>query len=116
MAHGVGPDSQWVFNPNSLTDMTWDKTTAANTYSNFITHMHELGLAVHPYTVQDDKLKYRDTAYDEAQLYVDNGSDGVFCEFPHGKYDMFKHMGSSAAFPPASFLEEQKEEHLFLQD
>lgn len=112
VAHGVGPDAQWVFNPHSLTDKDWDKTTATNTYSNFVEVAHTHFLSVHPYTVQDDNLRYRDTAYDEAQLYVDNGVDGVFCEYPHGKFDMFTHMGTKAAYPPAQI---EFNEDLFLQ-
>ena len=76
VVHGVGPDSHMVIN-------------SEGTYSSFVTEMHGMDLAVHPFTLQDDNLKYMDTPYDEAQLYVDSGVDGVFCEFPHGKYVMF---------------------------
>ena len=99
--HAVGPASDWVMNPASLTDpqSPWDKTSVDNSYSAFISQMHELGLAVHPYTLQDDKLVYKSTAYDEVELYVDKGVDGVFLEFPHSDFDLFVHMGSESGFP-----------------
>jgi len=103
VAHAVGPASDWVMNPESLTNkqQSWDKSKVDNSYSPFIEKMHELELAVHPYTLQDDMLHYRSTAYDEAQLFVDKGVDGVFLEFPHSEHDLFSHMGSKANFPPA---------------
>jgi glycerophosphoryl diester phosphodiesterase len=71
-------------NPNSLTlgPKSWDKSTATNTYSSFIEKMHSLDLAVHPYTLKDDNLDYRNNAFAETQLYVDNGIDGLFTEYP----------------------------------
>jgi len=101
VAHGVGAASDWVMNSESLNKKqpVWDKTKVDNSYSPFIKQMHALELAVHPYTLQDDRLVYRDNAYDESQLYVDKGIDGVFCEFPHSESDMFTHMGTKANFP-----------------
>jgi len=92
-------------NNESLTnkDANWDKTKVDNNYSPFIKQMHDLELAVHPYTLQDDKLVYRTTAYDEAQLYVDKGIDGIFCEYPHSENDMLTHMGSKANFPSSFY-------------
>ena len=76
--------------------------------------MHSLELAVHPYTLQDDKLKYRDSAYDEQQLYIDKGVDGVFCEFPHSVNDVFTHLGSNAQWPTTQESESDASEELFL--
>ena len=101
VVHAVGTQSDWVMNSDSLTDkqLVWDKTKVDNSFSPFIAQMPSLELAVHPYTFQDDRLVYRDTVYDEAQLYVDKGIDAVFCEFPHSVNDLFTHMGSKANFP-----------------
>jgi len=54
-------------NPNSLTlgPVSWDKTTATNTYSSFVAKMHSLDLAVHPYTLKNDALVYRKDAFSE---------------------------------------------------
>lgn len=81
--HGVGPDSQWVMNPTSLTrgPHDWFRELARNTYSNFVETMHSYDLAVHPYTLKNDSLAYRTNAYLETQLYVDNGVDGAFTEY-----------------------------------
>lgn len=99
--HGVGPDSQWVMNPNSLIDgpHSWDKSSATNTYSVFVETMHSYELAVHPYTLKDDSLKYRSNAYLETQLYVDNGVDGAFTEYCHTTFELFSGFGSAAAWP-----------------
>ena len=51
--------------------------------------MHSLDMAVHPYTLRNDSLKYRESAYEETQLYVDKGIDGVFTEFPSATFTMF---------------------------
>ena len=51
--------------------------------------MHAMELAVHPWTFQDDNLKFNSTVYDEAKLYVDSGIDGMFTEFPHSTYALF---------------------------
>ena len=101
VAHAVGPDAQWIMNPLSLSDKQkdWDHSTITDTYSTFIEQMHAYDMAVHPYTLQDDKLKYTSTVYDEAQLYVDQGIDGVFCEFPHTVNSLFTQMGTKAAWP-----------------
>ena len=65
----------------------------------FVNYMHSLELAVHPYTFADDHLYYTSSAVDEAQLYVDKGVDGLFCEFPHSTFNLFSLMGSKADFP-----------------
>ena len=92
-------------NNDSLTNkhIVWDKTRVENNYSPFITQMHELELAVHPWTLQDDILVYRSSAYDEAQLYVDKGIDGVFCEYPHSENEMLTHIGTKANFPSSFY-------------
>ena len=64
----MGPDSQYIMNPDSLTnkEKTWDHSTITDTYSPFIEQMHTLELAVHPYTLQDDMLKFTDSMFEEA--------------------------------------------------
>ena len=101
LCHAVGPASDWVMNNESLTNkqLIWDKTNVDNLTSPFISSMHEMELAVHPYTLQDDKLVYRSSAFEETQLYVDKGIDGMFTEFPHATDDLFNHMGNKSGFP-----------------
>jgi glycerophosphoryl diester phosphodiesterase len=91
-------------NPNSLTlgPKSWDKSTAINKYSDFVTKMHSLDLAVHPYTLKNDSLMYRENAFLETQLYVDNGIDGVYTEYPHTTLELFTGFGSKAAWPPVT--------------
>ena len=91
-------------NPTSLTigPTSWVKKTAKNTYSNFIEKMHSINLAVHPYTLKDDQPVYRDNAFLETQLYIDNGVDGVFTEYPETTYEIFTGFGSKAAWPSAT--------------
>ena len=102
--HGVGPNADWVMNPTSLSigPTTWIKKTANNTYSKFIEKMHSLNLAVHPYTLKNDNLQYRKNAFLETQLYVDNGIDGVFTEYPQTTYEILTGLGSKAAWPPVT--------------
>jgi glycerophosphoryl diester phosphodiesterase len=91
-AHGVGPRSDWLFNyknePYNLTSP-----------SLFVEECHELGLAVHPYSLQDDMLKYTSSPLDEHKLFVDKGVDGVFCEFPHLSRAAFEKIKAWNAFP-----------------
>ena len=76
LAHGVGPKSDWLFKydnePFNLTSP-----------SKFIQECHSLGLAVHPYSLQDDMLRWTDSPLDEHVTYIDKGVDGIFTEFPH---------------------------------
>ena len=69
--------------------------------------MHDLDLAVHPYTDQDDHLHYASTVYDEAEIYVNKGVDGLFVEFPHSQYVILQHLGSKANFPQPAEQESQ---------
>ena len=99
-AHGVGVPADWIMNQLPPTD---------DDYSKFIEQMHDLDLAVHPYTDQDDHLKYKDTVYDEAALYVNKGVDGLFVEFPHSQYVILQHLGTKANFPSSSTAQEEQE-------
>jgi glycerophosphoryl diester phosphodiesterase len=57
-AHGVGPKTDWLFN--------YDNETANDTApSKFIEECHRVGLAVHPYSLQDDMLRWTHTPLDE---------------------------------------------------
>lgn len=79
LCHGVGPDSKYVmYWPNMLS-----KELDPTTRSAFIDQMHELELAVHPWTMRDDHLVYMDSAVEETMLYITKGIDGLFTEFPH---------------------------------
>ena len=99
--HGVGPDSRWVMNHDSLAlgPLPFVMKLAKNTYSHFIETMHSYELAVHPYTLKDDNCQYRDNSFLETQLYVDNGIDGVFTEYCHTTYELFLGFGSKANWP-----------------
>jgi len=83
-------------NPTSLTlgPKAWDKKTVENTYSNFVERMHSLDLAVHPYTLKNDNLQYKSSAFAESLLFVDKGVDGVFTEFPETTFVLFKGLGN----------------------
>jgi glycerophosphoryl diester phosphodiesterase len=63
IAHGVGPKSDWLF---KYQNETWNLTSP----SKFIDECHSLGLAVHPYSMQDDMLKWTKTPLDELELYI----------------------------------------------
>jgi glycerophosphoryl diester phosphodiesterase len=109
--HGVGPASMWLMNPfdstqedggvGSLEVFNFKDTEDVEKPSQFVVDMHSRGLAVHPWTLRDDQLIYESTAFDETQLYVDLGVDGIFTEFPHATFSLFQHMGSKADFPSA---------------
>ena len=88
-AHGVGPPTEMIMNADPDDD----------TYSQFIAKMHDLDMAVHPWEIQDDYLKFEKTVYDETSRYINKGVDGVFVEFPHALYTLFQHFGSKANFP-----------------
>lgn len=91
-AHGVGPLSDWLMGDGR----------ADNETSKFCDEAHENMLAVHPYSLQDDFLKYTKDPIDENILYVNKGVDGVFTEFPHLTKAVFSKYGSKAEFPPNS--------------
>ena len=112
-AHGVGPDSKYVMYDTKL-DGESGQDPVTNDRSKFIDEMHGLDLAVHPYTLRDDQLHYRDTAYDETQLYVDKGIDGIFTEFPSASFSLLQHMGSKASFPPSQEVDSTLNEYLKL--
>ena len=75
--HGVGPPNAWIMQTMS------DTGDANSDYSAYIKQMHDLDLAVHPYVDQDDMLTDGNTVYEEAEMFVNKGVDGIFCEFPH---------------------------------
>jgi hypothetical protein len=56
--------------------------------------MHSLDIAVHPWPMMDDYLRYRKTAYGETNMYLKMGSDGLFVEFPADSYRWFTENGS----------------------
>ena len=70
--------------------------------------MHDLKMAVHPWEIQDDELKFEDTVYEEVSRYINKGVDGVFGEFPHAQYTLFQHFGSKANFPASTATEAQE--------
>ena len=73
-AHGVGPSMNWLFEY---------KPTDNATHSAFIEEAHAVGLKVHPYTLQDDFLKFAGQPLDMIEILVNKGIDGIFTEFPH---------------------------------
>ena len=115
--HGIGPDGQWVMNHNSLVfgPTDWVKHWARDTYSPFVKKMHELGLAVHPYTLRDDVLVFRDNAFEETLLYVNNGVDGAFTEFAHSSFELYEGFGSKSGFPTTNGPEDLDTEFEWLQ-
>ena len=64
--------------------------------------MHDLKMAVHPWEIQYDELKFEDTVYKEVSRYINKGVDGVFGEFPHTQYVLFQDFGSKANFPTST--------------
>ena len=104
-AHGVGPPTEMIMNSDPDDD----------TYSEFIAKMHALDIAVHPWEIQDDYLKFEKTVYAETSRYINKGVDGVFVEFPHTQYTLFQHFGSKANFPNAE-SNEQEEESSYTED
>ena len=83
-----------------------DSGEANSDYSAYIKQMHDLDLAVHPYVDQDDMLTDGNTVYEEAEMFVNKGVDGIFCEFPHTQYVLMQHLGSKANFPQSTAEEE----------
>ena len=92
-AHGVGPDAKYIMYDSQ------GQSETSNDRSKFVDRMHSLDLAVHPYTLRNDQLHFRDTAYGETKLYADKGVDGVFTEFPSSTFAIFENLGSQANFP-----------------
>ena len=52
--------------------------------------MHTRGLAVHPYTLQDDHVVYTANGTNETEMFVNKGVDGIFTEFVSATYTVFK--------------------------
>ena len=50
----------------------------------------QLGLQVHPYTLQDDMLVYTNNPIDEAKYYLDHGVNGIFSDFTELPLSVFK--------------------------
>ena len=67
--------------------------------------MHQLKMAVHPWEIQDDELKFEDTVYEEVSRYINKGVDGVFTEFPSATYTLVEETGSKADFPSTSSVD-----------
>ena len=85
-AHGVGPDSKYVmFWPDTNTSTQVDDSPSA-----FINYMHSLDLQVHPWTLRDDELLYRDNSAAENALYFNKGVDGIFTEFVSTTWNVFE--------------------------
>ena len=70
--------------------------------------MHDLKMAVHPWEIQDDALKFEKTVVKEVSRYINKGVDGVFGEFPHTQYVLFQDFGSKANFPASATSEIQE--------
>lgn len=96
IANGVGPNYEYLFNWEPPADFISTDPEMAP----FIQLAHAHNLAVHPYTFQDDNLHLADNAWDEVQMYVNAGIDGLFNEFPHSTYNLLSVFGSKANFPP----------------
>ena len=97
LVHGLGPASDYLFKWTPPADFV----STSPTMSPFIQIAHAHNMAVHPYTFQDDNLKWTSTAVDEVQLYINAGVDGLFNEFPHSTYNLFSAFGTQADFPPS---------------
>ena len=98
IVHGLGPSSDYLFNWTPPSDFV----STSPTMSPFIQIAHAHNMAVHPYTFQDDALKYTASAVDEVKLYISAGIDGLFNEFPHSTYNLFTAFGTQANFPASS--------------
>ena len=94
-AHGVGPRMDFLFDYKNETH----NNTAP---SLFIEECHSAGLAVHPYTMQDDMLRWTDNPIDEHVLYMNKQVDGIFTEFPHMTRAAFIKFPNTNQFPPAT--------------
>ena len=99
IAHGVGPKSDWLF---KYMNETWNLTAP----SKFIEECHSLGLSVHPYTIQDDMLRWTKTPLDEHEVYINKQVDGIFTEFPHLTAAAFNKFKSLNHFPDTTSIED----------
>lgn len=96
-AHAVGPHQNWLFQ---------NETFNATAPSRFVEECHRLELAVHPYSLQDDMLKWTTAPLDEHELFANKQVDGIFTEFPHLTKAAFLRFKSLNEFPPASAIHE----------
>ena len=97
VVNAISPDHQFVTRPGTNLDpMTddWDRGTVTDTYSEYGKLMHELGLAIHPWPLQDDKLIYRPKAHAETKMFIIKGIDGYFAEYPIDTYRWFTDLGN----------------------
>ena len=53
-----------------------------------------MGVAIHPWPLQDDKLIYRSLPYEETHMFVVKGIDGYFAEYPIDTYRWFTDLGN----------------------
>lgn len=112
-AHGVGPRTDFLFGYKNET-----KNNSAP--SLFIEEAHSVNLAVHPYTMQDDMLRWTDNPIDEHILYMNKQIDGIFTEFPHMTRGAFIKYPTTNQFPQTAkdFLQAEcnaEEAQMFLQ-
>ena len=91
-AHGVGPNQNWLMNDGRLPNET----------SKFVDDAHAAELAVHPYSLQDDMLKWTPLPIDEHELFLSKGVDGIFTEFPHTTKASFSYFKSNTNFPAST--------------
>ena len=84
-AHGVGPNHKFLFSYN-------DENFNLDEPSQFVRECHSLNLLVHPWTLQDDKLRYATNSVDEVKVYIQKGVDGIFTEFPQSTYQSILHI------------------------
>ena len=93
---GISPFHHLVTKPGSpmdpMTDV-WDYNTVLDDYSDLTRLMHSLDIAVHPWPLQDDMLRYRKTAHAETKMFVKQACDGFFVEFPADSYRWFNELG-----------------------
>lgn len=99
-AHGVGPKSDWLFHYGN-------ETFNNATTSRFVDEAHSLGLAVHPYSLQDDMLKWTNGVIDEHILYLTKQVDGIFTEFPHMTKNAYTKYHGKNTFPPEAIKKAQ---------
>lgn len=106
-AHGVGPRYDWIFHYKNET-FNLDKPSA------FVEDAHKHGLAVHPYTLQDDMLIFTGNPIEETMIYLNKQVDGIFTEFPHMTYSVYTQFKGKNRFPQ-SYLETLQAEEKFLE-
>ena len=94
---GISPYHHLVTKPSALMDPmvdVWKYKIAKDEYSDLTRMMHKLGVAVHPWPMQDDWLIYKKTAYEETKMFVKQACDGFFVEFPANSYRWFTELGN----------------------